>query len=145
MNFWERRRSTFGLISLGDLPQKNLDNNQTTQRFPAAKELLSVLLAGRDFVQSNQQNSGVPKMKEADRIGFEKFPNSNTFVIWQMNLQREVCSSSSFSREAVVWINETDSARNMDELKLSNSILGRMILVLEVPDSKKKRQLSRSC
>ena len=96
-------------------------------------------------MQSNQQNSGVPKKKEADRIEFEKFPNSNTFVIWKMNLQREVCSSSSFSREAVVWINETDSARNMDELKLSNSILGRMILVFEVLDSKKKRELSRSC
>ena len=35
----------------------------------------------------------------------------------------------------MVWINEIDSARNMDELKSSNSILGRMILDFEVFDS----------
>ena len=53
--------------------RNNLDNYQTT-----AGELTSVLSAG---VQSNQQNSVVPKKKEAHEIEFEKFPNSNSFVI----------------------------------------------------------------
>ena len=53
-------------------------------------------------VQRNQQNSGVPKKKEADKIEFEKFPNSNSFVIWKMNFKSEVCwPSSSFPTEAI--------------------------------------------
>ena len=51
-----------------------------------------------------------------------------------MHFQSGVCSSSSFPTEAMVWINEIDSAENMDELKLSSSILGRKIPDFEVTD-----------
>ena len=69
---------------------------------------------GRDPTQSSQQNSGVTKKKEAARIEFEKslFQTPS----WKMNFESEFCSSSSFPTEAMVWINEIDSARNMNEL-----------------------------
>ena len=60
--------------------------------------------------------------KKTERIVFGKFPNSTTFVIWKMNFKSEYCSSSSFPTEATVWINEIDSARNMDELEQCNSL-----------------------
>ena len=66
-------------------------------------------------MHSSQQNSGVTKKKEGKRIEFEKFSNSNAFVTCKMNFKSEVCSSSSFPAEAMVWINEIDSDRNMDE------------------------------
>ena len=36
----------------------------------------------------------------------------------------------------MVWINEVDSARNMDELKWSSSVLGRMFPDFDQLDSK---------
>ena len=87
-------------------------------------------------MQSSQQNGGVPEKKEAKNIEFEKLQNSNTFVICKMNFKSEVCSSSSYPIEAKVWINEIDSDRNMNELKSSSTILGRMIPDFEVLDSK---------
>ena len=36
----------------------------------------------------------------------------------------------------MVWINETDSAKNMDELEPSSLILGRILPDFEVLDSK---------
>ena len=57
-------------------------------------------------------------------------PNSTTFVIWNTNFKSDVCSSSGFPTEAMVWIDDVDSSRNMDESKSSYSIQGRMI-----PDS----------
>ena len=78
------------------------------------------------------QNSGVAKKKEAERIEFEKFANSHSFVIWKMNFKSEACSGSSFPTEAMVWINDADSARHMDELNSFWSILGRIIPDFEV-------------
>ena len=60
-------------------------------------------------MQCHLHNSGVPQKKEAERIEFEKLPNSTKFVIWKMNFKSGVCSSKSFPTEAVVWINESDS------------------------------------
>ena len=105
----------------------------------------SVLSGGRDPVQSNQQNSGVPEKKEAQRIEFEQYSNSNSFVTCKMNFKSEVSSNSSFPTEAMVWINETDSARDINELNSSYSILGRMLQDSEVLDSKKMRVLPSSC
>ena len=57
-------------------------------------------------MQSSQQNSGVPEKTDAERIEFEKSPNSTIFVLWKMNFKRGACSSSSFPTEAKVSINE---------------------------------------
>ena len=65
-------------------------------------------------MQSNQQNSGVPKKKEAEKFEFEKFTNSNSLVVWTKNFKREVCYSSSFP-EALAMTFDIGAARNMDE------------------------------
>ena len=58
-------------------------------------------------------------------------------MLWKMNFKSEVCSSSSFPAEAVVWLNEDDSARFIDELKSSIFFWGGIIPDFEVLDSKK--------
>ena len=58
-----------------------------------AGELHLVLLAERDFVQINQRN------KDADKIEFEKFRNSTTFVMWKINFKIEVSSDLGFSNQ----------------------------------------------
>ena len=75
-----------------------------------------------DLVKRNQQKSGVPRKKEADKNEFEKIPNSNMLVIWKMNFESEVCSSSSLPTEGMKWIAEVVSAWNMDELKSATSV-----------------------
>ena len=67
---------------------------------------------------SNQQNSGVPTKKEAKRIEFENLPFLTTFVFWKM--KSEVAPAQVFPTEAMVWINELESVRNIDELKSSD-------------------------
>ena len=67
-----------------------------------------------------------------------------TFVIGKTNFKSEVCSGSSFPTEAMVWINEVDSAKNLKELQSSNSFCERKIPDFEVLDSK-FRLLPRSC
>ena len=121
-----------------DQPGQNLRKAISTTvkppRLPATGELPSAATARRDPTQSDQHNSGVP-IKETERIEFEKFPNSTTFMISKTNCKSEVCSSSSFPTEVMVQINETDSARNMDELRSTSSISGRKIPDFDVLDS----------
>ena len=117
----------------------------STQRngYQQEENCLRYFQSGGCHVQSNQQDSSVP-MCGIDKIDVEKFPNSNSFVIWKMNFKSEVCSNSCFPTEAMLWIKEIDSARSMDELKSSGSILGRILPDFKVPYSK-KRVLARSC
>ena len=62
----------------------------------------------------------------SDQMESEKFLNFNSFVIWKMNFMSGVFSSPSFPTEATVWVNDIDSAREMNELMSSSSMLGRM-------------------
>ena len=94
-------------------------------------------------MQSNLHNSGVPKKRGAERLEFEQCPNSATFVTWKMYFNSEDCSSSSFPTEATVWINEVDSAKKMDGLKSSSSLL-RQIFQTSRYMIQKMRVLSRS-
>ena len=44
-----------------------------------------------------------------------ELPEFNDIGDWKMNVKGEVCSSSSFPTEAMMWINEADSAKTMDK------------------------------
>ena len=74
-----------------DLAQNNLNNIRTTTRLPATEDQSSVPRAG-----------GGDPVQRGD---------------WKMEFKRAVCSSTSFPTEAVVWINEVDSAENIEEFK----------------------------
>ena len=84
--------------------QNNRDNIHATTWIPATGEPRSITSVGRDLVQISQQNSGVFIRKEAERIEFDKFPNSRTFVIRKMNFKCEVCSTSSLPQPEI-WTN----------------------------------------
>ena len=83
------------LSALGCPAQNNINNSQTTQRLPATGEPPLVATAEGDPVQSSQ-NSGVSQKKEVERIEFDTFPNSNSFVILEDEL--EECSVLQRSR-----------------------------------------------
>ena len=110
----------------GDPAQNEPNNSQTTQRSPVTGQLQSVPTTGVDLVQESQ-NTCVPMMTRAEKLEFKKFPNSTSFVIWKVNFQSEVCSSSNFPTEALVRINEIDSASMLDEYDSCNSFHGTKI------------------
>ena len=67
INFEEQEKH-LRLIGRGDPARNHLNEYQTTQKIPAGGELPSVSSACGDTVRSHQQNSGVPKKKEADKF-----------------------------------------------------------------------------
>ena len=123
----KRRRCTVGPVSQGEPRVKQYQPNSDHKDYQLQENHSRLQQPGeeRDPVHNNHQNSGVSK-KEAERIELEKFPNSNSFVIWAMNFKIEVCSNYSSPTGVVVWMNEIDSAKNVDDWKSSNSMLGTL-------------------
>ena len=117
-NSFRRVREVLAVLSAGGRPCAKLSPQQSDHtKITSCKTTTVGCNSRRDPVQNIQQNSGVPKKQEAERNELEKFWNSNSFVMWKMNFKSEVCSCFSFPTEAVVWINEIDSVRNMEGLK----------------------------
>ena len=132
------------VLSAGvDLVESNHHNIYTTQRLPATEEQPSNATAGEDLVQCSKPNSGVPN-KEAERIEFENFPKSTIFVIWKMNFNSEVCSSSILQQKRWcgsmkstpprIWTNGRRVIRCWDEQFQTSRSLIQLL-----------RVLSRSC
>ena len=82
-----------------------------------------------NYVRSYQRERTLRKKKKTttfislqvyqlqEDLSSRNFPDSTTFVNWKMNFKSEVCSSSSFPTEAMVWIIEVDSSRTVDLLE----------------------------
>ena len=51
-------------------------------------EMSKISPAGRNPERRNQQNSVVPKKKEAGGVGLGKIANSTTFVIWKITSKK---------------------------------------------------------
>ena len=54
------------------------------------QESLLITMQGAPPVRGIQSN-GIHEQKEADKIEFKRFPNSNSFVIWKMNFKSVKC------------------------------------------------------
>ena len=55
---------------------------------------------------------------------FDKFPTSATFACWKIRFWTEVCTSSQFPTEGVLWIKEVEMVESLDDPKSSRSIRG---------------------
>ena len=83
-----------------DSAQNNLHKSQTTQRLPAAGEPRRLQQLGRGEGERGEgkgrgergegkysTEQWLLRKKEAARIEFVKFPNSNSFITWKMNIR----------------------------------------------------------
>ena len=69
-------------------------------------------------------------MMQYPRIPFselhlEKFPDSMDFQGWKVSFKTEVCLKTANPQITMQWITEVEKAKSIDELKTSQSILGR--------------------
>ena len=91
------------------------------------------------------QSSNILEQKEAEKIAFDRFPNSSYFAVWKMNFKSEVCSSSSYPTDTLARIHEIDSVKSMEELKVSTFFLVTDASSFRSIWSKKLQVLVRSC
>ena len=75
--------------------------------------------------------------KEAEKLELEAWLGFRNFTIWRMNFRSEVSSCASRSIETMMWINEIESAKSIDDLKTTCAITGAKLQTnCEVLDSK---------
>ena len=79
---------------------------------------------GRPYAKQSTEQWCPKRRQRPKELGSRNFRIQIHSWFDQMNFKSGVCSSSSFPTEAVVWINEIDSARNMDELISCKLIFG---------------------
>ena len=64
---------------------------------------------------------------EAERKGildfFCKIPNPSAFALWIMGFTTEVCSGTCHPSHAMIWISKIDSAKSIEDVRTSRSIL----------------------
>ena len=80
---------------------------------------------------------------------FDKFPDPSAFQCWKTSFMTEVCSCSSFSTDAMLWIKEVEMVESVDDLKTSQSIGGHRFPNFEMLDaniaSALKKIITNSC
>ena len=74
---------------------------------------------------------------------YDKFPTPATFACWKIRFKTEVCTSSQFFTEAVLWIKEVEMVDSVDDLKSSCSIRGTQGPDFEVQHAKIASALNR--
>ena len=74
---------------------------------------------------------------------FDKFTTPATFACWKTRFKTEVCTSSQFSTEAMLWIKEVELVDSVDDLKSSCSVRGFQMPKFEVLDAKIASALNR--
>ena len=67
---------------------------------------------------------------------FEKIPTLSTFNYCQLNLRAEVCSVSYHPSDAMSWIRVIEAAQNIDDLRESHSITGKLHPNFETLDAR---------
>ena len=55
-------------------------------------------------------------------LHFDKFSSSVTFACWKIRFKTEICTSSQFLTEAMLWIKEVEMVESVDDLKSSCSV-----------------------
>ena len=68
---------------------------------------------------------------------------SATFACWKIRFKTEVCTSSQFPTEAMLWIKEVEMVESVDNLKSSRSIRGTHGPDFELLDAKIASALNR--
>ena len=108
-------------------PEQNQDLR--CQSGPSVKD--SVIFSGGD--SSKNYGANQQRLQISD-LHFDKFPTPANFACWKKRLKTEVCTSSQFPTEAMLWIKEVEMVDSVDDLKSSSSIRGIAMPNFEVLD-----------
>ena len=72
-----------------------------------------------DLMWRNFKNYGVDQQRlQIEEPHFDKFPTPQTLSCWKIKFKTEVCSSSNFPTEVMLWIKEVEMATSVDDLKI---------------------------
>ena len=107
------------------------DQDQRCQSGPSAKN--SVIFSGGD--SSKNYGADQQRLQILD-LHVDRFPTPATFACWKIIFETEVCTSSQFPTEAVLWIKEVELVDSVDELRSSSSIRGISMPNFEVLDAR---------
>ena len=100
----------------------------------------SVIFSGGD----SSKNYGADQQRlQISDPHIDKFSTSATFACWWILFKTEVCISSQFPTEAMLWIKEVELVDSVDDLKSSCSVRGIQISNFEVLDAKIASALNR--
>ena len=90
------------------------------------------------------KNSGADQQRlQISDPHFDKFPTPATFACWKIRFKIEVCISSQFLAEAMLWMKEVEMVDSVDELRSSSSIRGISMPKFEVLDARIASALKR--
>ena len=73
---------------------------------------------------------------QVSELHFEKFPDPPAHQCWMTNFKTEVCSCSGCLSDVVLWINEVEAAKSVDDLMTSQSLRGLGFPNFEMLDAK---------
>ena len=61
-----------------------------------------------------------------------KFPDSMEFQSWKVNFRTEVCPRTADPQITMLWIEEVEIAKSIDEFVTSRSITGSLIFLISI-------------
>ena len=76
-------------------------------------------------------------------LHFDKFTSPATFACWKIRFKTEVCTSSQFPTDAMLWIKEVEMVESVDDLVSSRSFRGTHEPNFEVLDARIASALNR--
>ena len=83
------------------------------------------------------QNSVVgPQRQQIWELQFDKFPVSQSFLVWKIRFKNQATTCFDFPSEAMLWIKEVEMIDSLQELKSSRLVCGKNFPNFEVLDVK---------
>ena len=74
--------------------------------------------------------------QQISELHFDKFPNPQSFLVWNTRLKNQVTTCSDFPSDAMLWVKEVEMVDSLDELKSSRSVYGKDFPNFEMLDAK---------
>ena len=82
------------------------------------------------------QNSMVGQQRrQISELQFDKFPNPQSFLVWNIRFKNQVTTCSDFPSDAMLWIKEVEMVDSLEELKSSRSVCGKIFPNFEMLDA----------
>ena len=83
------------------------------------------------------QNSMVgPQRQQISELQFDKFPVSQSFLVWKIRFKNQATTCFDFPSEAMLWIKEVEMIDSLQELKSSRLVCGKNFPNFEMLDVK---------
>ena len=74
--------------------------------------------------------------QQISELQFDKFPNPQSFLVWQIRFTNQATTCSDFPSEAMLWIKEVEMVDSLDDLKSWRSVCGKDFPNFEMLDAK---------